>query len=122
MKKLEFTAEDFMFSPNGPGVLAFEACRMANARLAEMLKDAKVVYGKLDPWHSSFSTNKDLPYQDGSKATHRALLINVEELAPEPCRHPKELITVNGNRDPAGWSFFCNGCKRWLNPNWTVND
>lgn len=77
--KLEFKPEDFpaIYSDSTKQMCAEEA----NKRLAEMLKDAVVVYsakGNLNPiW-------MDQRHLDD---THKALLIDVQPIFKETCRH-----------------------------------
>lgn len=88
MSKLQFTAEDFSsFSEIYVGddtftALTLRASSIANARLAEMLKGAKVVYGHWSGVYRGFGES----YSDknNSENTHRALLINIEEIKRSP--------------------------------------
>lgn len=88
MSKLQFTARDFAGSTELIDHISWkDAAEVANARLAEMLSEAKVVYGTSstrgllpDVWSKSA-----VAY--GVPDTHRALLINIEELKREPCEH-----------------------------------
>ena len=54
------------------------AAKVANDVLEKWLKDAKVVYGWIDSdtWSGRHTDN-----------THRALLIQIEEIKREPCKH-----------------------------------
>lgn len=78
MKKLEFTAEDFpSVDPDSKVNSAFDA----NVRLAEMLKDAKVVYSRADDGTSAW-----WPTKQEITDSVKGLLINIEELPKEPCK------------------------------------
>lgn len=89
--KLEFTEADFeeanlihdwLFLPGGVKVTCYspkKAAALANAKLAEMLKDAKVFYGyKIDSGELTFHEWKPI------ECTHQALVFNIEEL-PKAC-------------------------------------
>lgn len=55
--------------------IRFQVARIANTRLAEMLKDAPVVFseeGSFEQWWDSADTFDN--------ASHRALLVNIEEI------------------------------------------
>lgn len=74
---LKFTAKDFG-ADVGPLVNVFDAARIANARLAEMLKDAPEVFtdnkgAKAEVWCTD---------EHGSwrRQTHRARLVNIEKI------------------------------------------
>jgi hypothetical protein len=82
-KQLQFTAEDFsaFFEQRTLRNYACEAAEIANARLAEMLAAAPVVYAL--KYRDTFDgtrgwTTHYMPGYD----THRARLVDVEELKP----------------------------------------
>jgi len=85
MKKLEFKAEDFSEYDGLKGLQQVTANR-ANAILQDYLdKNAVRVYGRIvehegDPIWASQRMNRD---------THTGLLICVEELKREPCKHER---------------------------------
>lgn len=84
--KLEFKPEDFInLWPNRQ--LLTDVMNMvshrANSRLAEMLKDAPVVYGHKKNFGWGFDEQGIIP----NVTTHKALLINIEELPKQPCKH-----------------------------------
>lgn len=117
MSKLEFTAADFedanlihdwLMVGGGIKVTCYspeKAARLANARLAEILKDAKVVYGRYDIITNTISFSDPQGRQNtanGHEDTHRALLINIEKLPKEPCKHePLPSLT---------WDTACRRC------------
>ena len=93
MKKLRFEPEDF-----DRGILTFTGIAgLANKRLAKMLEEqGQVVYGYNQEYWSIIDEHSIEPY------THKALVLNVEELEKPKCVH--EAIGVSPNFD------FSPGC------------
>lgn len=88
MSKLKFTPIDFAGSTgNNFHVSWDDAAAIANARLAEMLVSAKVVYGWFNGDGACRFSELKVIGSDKGEATHRALLINIEEIKREPCEH-----------------------------------
>lgn len=73
---MKFTAEDFKFDCEtlGRGLSSDDIANRANARLAEMLKDAPVVFSFRSPQHVHVSWTETRLSCD----THRAKLVCVE--------------------------------------------
>lgn len=87
MSKLEFKAEDFATAWCTPenshkemdAMLAQAICRVANARLAEMLRDAPVVFSGPGKQFGRIFEEWSLAEFEGED-THRARLVNVERI------------------------------------------
>lgn len=104
--KLEFKPEMFDEVFGGLKCLEAKKCAdIANKRLAEMLLSATVVWGSSKKMFNP-TTNKTI------FDTHKALLINIEPIVKEPCKHepfqfdpekPQLGIGVTNNR-----CRFCN--------------
>lgn len=82
-----FKPEDFKVTGIGYEEESQRLAALANAKIE---REGAVVYGKSDYRLTSFATDKNIQFQDGSFATHKALLINIESI--EKCRHPKEKV------------------------------
>lgn len=78
MTPLKFTEKDFPLNPFH-SITSEYIADLANARLAEMLREAKVVYGSPNPlvWSTEMVHGN----------THKALLIGIEELKRECVEH-----------------------------------
>ncbi len=124
MSKLEFKADDFQKYTGstsdtcGIYLTTQSAANAANWRLAEMLKDAQVVYGQGIEAMKSAMWCMNGPDFEVSKHTHRALLVNIEELPKkERCKHELNVLETytTSNADIVGQCKHC-GVKlvaRW---------
>lgn len=107
-----------MFRGFGDGFYDHEAIAdHANALLQER---GKVVYGciNIHDGHSFFT-------QPGTKDTHRALLVCIEELEKAPCEHKlvtKKTITKNGRyvEDEFTCDVQVGGCGKRLRAKWEI--
>lgn len=97
------------------------ASELANAKLQEWIKDAKVVYRQ--PGFGGHSWQENL--HDASNRTHKALLINIEPI--EKCKHEASNIVafdhyaINGTyrgpmRDKSGITYKCCSCGARVTP------
>lgn len=93
---------------------------LANIANAKLQREGKVVYG----WpidiekssHKMWSSELDV-YTD--EATHRALLINIEELPKKNCEH----VGYIAGDEYEGHFFECEKCGKTLKPTaWSVCD
>jgi len=102
--KLEFKPDDFdnLFSCEGMAI-------RANSRLAEMLKDAPVVYKFEGLWDEHCS-----PVDK-----YKAFLVNIEELKPKECEH--EPLTF-GSVVSHALEYRCKQCGKPLKAKWQVAD
>lgn len=109
MKKLEiFKPDDFDVRITA----AAYSSEVANQKLNEWLEKQQVVYsgwhshlgGKLttDTWWTSYS--------DETKATHKALLINIEEIEKELCKHEIIEYTANTIKSIPITTVYCGLC------------
>jgi len=100
--KLEFKPDDFdnLFSCEGMAI-------RANARLAEMLKDAPVVYKFEGLWDEHCS-----PVDK-----YKAFLVNIEELKPKECVEHKVAVAPSGTS-----TVVCEVCGKSLKAKWEVAD
>lgn len=98
-----FTADDFdSFDLSvGEGIGPHHAAELANEKLQ---REGVVVYGSKN--YPLWSTRNDMPKTD----THRALLINIEEIEKKHCEH-EPARNVAGNYEPA-----CYKCNVKLKP------
>jgi hypothetical protein len=85
MSKLGFTARDFIAIEGSPSVgdygpSAEEMAKAANARLAEMLAEAPMVYGWVESHENATSGKFILGGGFLEKQTHRARLVEIEPL------------------------------------------
>lgn len=104
MSKLEFKPEDFNALYGDCPLTKMSIVKIANARLAEMLKDAPVVYFDDEASMNEKGTIDCATRKPRNKDTHRALLVNIEELPKEPCKHEPK-------RDwPHSPQYFCRHC------------
>ena len=84
MSELKFTEDDFSGLPIRPNGMTPTSARLAadfaNARLAEMLKDAPVVQGirVLTETRTWWVTSRAWPF--GAKATHTARLVDIKAI------------------------------------------
>lgn len=80
--KLEFKPEDFSHSEDWDSAedFAVDIAQQANARLAEMLKDATVVYGRQNRMKMSLWMWFSNAHDEVGMDTHRARLVCIEEL------------------------------------------
>lgn len=117
--KLKFKPEDFKehFGNTSDEEIYF-ITRIANYALVEMLLRATVVYGRMDTF--IFSPN-DLRDED----THKALLINIEPIVKEPCKHEPEIIVQTFNLKQIGHNYYtlnlnpkCKHCGVYLVAEW----
>lgn len=115
--KLRFKPEDFRSSKN-INMASVKANAWLDAREKEgwqlvNVKDAQVVYGELiDGKFESFDEQE----KPNDFDTHRALLINIEELPKKPCKH--EPITYTAGYDSDWTKPECKHCGKKLKAKW----
>lgn len=116
MNKIKFVPADFKWGAVTKIPLV-EAAHLANRRLAEMLSEhAIVVYGAMGYQGREWSTlqrsdkGRTLIPSNFINDTHRALLINVEEIEKKVCEHKPEVNAFN--------LFRCEHCKVPIKPKW----
>lgn len=110
--KLEFKPEDFKEQSFAGTTTIIQAAYDANKRLAEMLSSATVVYN--NEKSPKYNWSPTLIHDD----THKALLINIEPIVKEPCKHedfmeyPRGVVGV--------WPKYgkCNECGVELVAEW----
>lgn len=136
-EKPRFEAEDFRSGKklfgrelryNGPEVVHnMDAAERANAWLDTRekegwqlvnLKDAQVMYGEIMPSSGKFIWADDKTTHILA-CSHRALLINIEELPKEPCKHEPEGVFEIINC-VANQYNKCKHCGKKLTAKWTV--
>lgn len=120
--KLEFKPSDFedCGPANHPGGVAEEKiASSANAALERMLSEATVVY--------SYRPNNEAhhgwsPVEDEDDAdTHRALLVNIEEIKPKECAHEPGEATFIPKTTSGGMrleNIICRCCGIKLQARW----
>lgn len=85
------------------------AARIANAKLAEWKRDAMVVYGNsYSGWHEKQNIH----------SITRALLIDIEELRQEPCKHEPGM-THSLDSYPSHETTYCKHCGVKLKATWS---
>lgn len=116
MKKLVFDPDDFAMSKlqnSSRSAIAARAQGLHDQFVADLMKEAKVVYGSLPKgnvpgWYGIESVD----------CTHKALLINIEPL--KPCEHEPHMTSISGffNDDPrpAQYDWKCSKCGVEIQP------
>jgi hypothetical protein len=115
MEKPKFKVNDFL---NGIGsgdsrITVFDAVDLGNAYLDKLFKDAVRVYGHCD--NTVWGNEKH-------GATHKAVLIGIEEIEPKTCDHKIVVIAegINGPLENVVWG--CGKCGKKLKAKWEPVD
>jgi len=116
MSKFRFKPDDFTsykYPSNERPSVAFARC--ANELLDEHLAKCPVVYGLVNERTEKFDWSEFI-YDGFAKATHKAVLFNIEELVKEECKHEPTHVFIGP--DTGHWSTQCKHCGIKLKATW----